>query len=291
MTTPRISGFTSEKARVAFLEAYEGAMRRLWPADLSADDIPTAFGTTRVYATGSGVPLVLLPGAGGNSLMWHQHVGVLRTRHRVLSIDPVGEPGGSTQTAAITGGPDVARWLGEVLDGLNVDRAHLVGCSYGGWTALQTELHGSGRAESITLLDPAGFGRISSRFLAWVILGGLAALTPRPIRHRAAGILHNVTLLDDDFAALGRTMIGFRRRLPVPPPLSDDELAAVGVPVLALFGQRSAMYDAQAVARRVRDVMPSARADVIEGASHDLPLYAPQRVAELITAFTETVPA
>jgi hypothetical protein len=37
--------------------------------------------------------------------------------------------------------------------------------------------------------------------------------------------------------------------------------------------------------------MPSARADVIEGASHDLPLYAPQRVAELITAFTETVPA
>jgi pimeloyl-ACP methyl ester carboxylesterase len=294
---PRISTFTSEKARARFVSKYERALERCWPPDRQSLDIATSFGPTRAHRVGppDGVPFVLLPGAGGNALMWHPHVAALAaptnaataptTARPVIAIDPVGEPGGSVQTAPITGGPDAARWLGEVLTALQVERAHLVGCSFGGWTAIQHELHAPGRAATLTLLDPAGFGRITGRFLRWIILGGLAGFTPRPVRHRAARWLRNETLRDDELMALVRSAFTFRRRLPVPDLFSDDDLRRVDVPALVLLGEHSSAYDVAQVADRIRRVMPTAHADIIAGASHDVALYRPELLVERITAF------
>ncbi len=288
MTEARLSVFTSDKARAKFLAAYERAFGRVWPAGHSRIDVPTSFGTTRVYRTGrpGGVPFVLLPGAGGNALGWHQYVTRWGQTRPVIAIDPVGEPGHSTQDSPVTDGRDLARWLDEVLAALDVDRAHLVGCSYGGWVALQHQLHTPGRAATITLLDPAGFGRITKRFIAWVVVGGLAGLTPRPLRHRAAPWLRNATLLDDDLMSLALASTGFRRRLPAPPPLTDDELRAITVPTLALLGGRSQMYDAEQVAARIHALMPAGRADVVPGAGHDLQVHSPGLVTERAAEFT-----
>jgi pimeloyl-ACP methyl ester carboxylesterase len=284
MTPDRISAFTSERARTKFLAAYDRTLDRLWPADRISLDVPTTFGTTRVYQTGpqDGVPVVLLPGAGGNALMWHRYVRRLSRDRRVLAIDPVGEPGASTQDKPMT---DVAQWLSEVLAGLKAERAHLVGCSYGGWIALRHAMRAPDHLATLTLLDPAGFGKVGAKFLAWVIVGGLAGLAPRPLRHRAARWLHNTTLLDDDIMGMAVVTAGFRRRLPVPPPHTDEELTAVGTPALILLGERSQLYDASLVAQRIRAVLPSADVQVIPGAGHDLPMHSPDALAERVIAF------
>ena len=286
MTAGRVSAFTSEKAEARFRVAYQRIFARLWPTDTVAVDLPTAYGTTRAYRLGGdGVPFVLLPGSAGNSLMWHTQLNRLRRDRPVIAIDPVGEPGGSVQTAPIENGADWARWLDEVLAGLGVGQAHLVGCSYGGWVALQHELHSPGRMASITLLDPGGFGRITRRFLAWIIAGGLAALTPGPIRSFAARPLRNAALRDDEVTGLMKATFGFRRRLPLPPELTDEELRRVTVPVLVLLGERSQMYDASAVAKRIGEVMPMGVAEVVPVAGHDLPVHSPDLVAERTAEF------
>ncbi|MFI6261008.1 alpha/beta fold hydrolase [Micromonospora sp. NPDC051006] len=287
MSTDRISEFTSDRARRKFLAAYTRTFDRLWPADHTALDLPTAFGTARVYRTGrpDGTPVVLLPGAGGSSLMWHRYVTRLGAERPVLAVDPCGEPGGSTQDQPINGGADLSQWLGEVLNGLDVDRAHLVGCSYGGWTALQHAINAPDQVASVTLLDPAGFGKVTGRFLAWVIVGGLAGLAPRPLRRRAARWLHNTTLLDDDLMRLALVTAGFRRRLPVPPTLTDEELRAVAAPTLVLLGERSQMYDSALVAARIRSLASAARVEIVPGAGHDLPMYHPELIIDWTTEF------
>ncbi|MEV1328015.1 alpha/beta fold hydrolase [Micromonospora costi] len=287
MAEPRISAFTSERARTAFLAAYARAMDRLWPVERTPLDVPTAFGTTRVYRSGraDGVPVVLLPGAGGNALTWYRYVARLGRTHPVIAVDPVGEPGASDQSAPIGDGRDLARWLDGVLDALDVRRAHVVGCSYGGWVGLQHALHAPGRTATITLLDPAGLGRIGGRFLLWVIAGGLAALTPAPARRRLARWLHNATLLDGELMRLAGATMRFRRRLPVPPPLSDDDWRRVEAPALVLLGERSQMYDAGVVAARLRDLLPAAHVEVVPGASHDLPVHSPDLVVERTIEF------
>ncbi|MEU3453497.1 alpha/beta fold hydrolase [Micromonospora sp. NPDC006766] len=172
--------------RQRFARTYADMRQRRLPADMVEVDAQTSFGVTRTYTTGGdGVPFVLLPGAGGNALSWHAYVRRLRTARPVIAIDPVGEPGCSVQEKPLHDGDDWARWLDETLAALNVERAHLVGMSFGGWVALEYALHRPGHAETITLLDPAGFGRVTGRFLAWVMLGGLAAFAPRPVRRLA----------------------------------------------------------------------------------------------------------
>jgi pimeloyl-ACP methyl ester carboxylesterase len=282
-----VGGFTSERARAKFLAAYEQALDRRWP-ERTALDVPTTFGNTRLHVggPGDGVPVLLLPGAGGNSLMWHRYVAELGRHRRVIAVDPVGDPGASTQDRPIEGAEDVTRWLDEVVTGLDVERVHLIGCSYGGWTAMQYAIRNPATVASLTLLDPAGFGRVSGRFVAWVVLGGLAGLTPRPLRHRAAGWLHNATLRDDDLMGLAAAMMGFRRRLPVPPPLTDEELQKIAAPMLVLLGERSQLYDASLVARRLR-ALSQAEVELVPDAGHDLPMCCPERILDRAGAFMD----
>ncbi|MCP2328360.1 pimeloyl-ACP methyl ester carboxylesterase [Hamadaea flava] len=281
-----VSSFTSDQARSTFTLAYDEAMQRLWPAGWTSTDITTAYGPTRVnrFGPADGVPVVLLPGAAGNSLMWYRYVADLGRDHQVLAVDPVGEPGGSRQDKPIDTADDLTEWLGEVFTGLGVAQAHLIGCSYGGWTAMQYALRHPDRVATMTLLDPAGFGKVGGRFLAWVILGGLAGLAPRGVRHRAARWLRNATLLDDDLMGMARVSMSFRRRLPVPPSSTDDELRTSSTPALVLLGANSQLYDAASVAQRLRTV-GSFHVDVVPDAGHDLPVSCPSLVVERSLAF------
>lgn len=290
---PRMSSFTSERARQEFMTIYDATLEARWPQRRTAD-VTTTFGTTRVMRDGpatDGAPFVLLPGGGGNSLMWHGYIEPLTRNRPVIAIDPIGDPGASTQTKPFTSGQDLAAWLDEVLAALDVDRAHLVGASYGGWVALQHALHRPGRAATVTAVDPAGFGRVTFRLLSWVILGGLAAFAPRPIRHRSARWLRNTTLLDDDIMRLVRPGLSFRRRMPLPPVWTDDELATLSTPTQLLLGGHSALHDARTVAERAARLMPDVRVEIVPDASHDLPMHSVELVTTRIIDFARRAEA
>ncbi|MCC9311328.1 alpha/beta hydrolase [Kitasatospora sp. RB6PN24] len=281
----RISQFKNDRAENRFRTAYEQALAELWPGPHSASDVLTAFGTTRVYRTGpqSGEPIVLLPGSGGNALMWHRYVEPLSRRHPLIAVDTIGEPGASVQTAPIADGRDGAAWLEELLAALDVSSAHLVGCSYGGWFALSHRIHHPGRTASLTLLDSAGFAPFGPRFYAWLIAGGLASAAPRPLRPRLARLVGNSAILETELMRLMRASTGFRRALPVPPVFTDDELHRMGdVPSLFLLGARSAMHDSRQVADRIRALVPSARVEVVPDAGHALPTDRPDLVTDRI---------
>jgi pimeloyl-ACP methyl ester carboxylesterase len=255
--------------------------------------VVTSFGTTRVHRLGSGekTPFVLLPGSGGPSLMWHAYVGRLAASRPVIAVDTIGEPGPSVQTRAIDSGDEWSRWLDEVLAGLGVGRAHLVGTSYGGWIALRHALRSPHAVASLALLDPGGFGTVSRKFIAWVIAGGLAGFAPRAIRHALARPLRNVALRDDDAMPLVKATFGFRRKHILPTPLTDDELERITAPTLVLLGGHSQLYDAREVAAQVTARMPNAVAEIIPEASHDLVLWHPDELAERIVTFAADTPA
>ncbi|BAL89273.1 hypothetical protein AMIS_40530 [Actinoplanes missouriensis 431] len=284
-----ISAFTSDRARERFDVAYRAALARLLPGGTAPIRVTTGFGEAVAYRSGedTGTPVVLLPGAGGNAVTWYHYAERLGRRRPVIALDPIGEPGAARQTRALTTERDVVTCLDETLDGLGLDGAHLVGMSYGGWAALRYELEFPGRAASLTLLDPGGFGAIGLRFWVWLFAGGLAGVSPRPVGRRLAGVVRNATLRDDELMPLLPLTMSFRRRLPLPAAMSDAELGAVTVPHLVLLGERSALYRSADVAERLRRVMPAARVEIVPGASHDLPVHSPDLVADRIEAFLD----
>lgn len=94
-------------------------------------------GNARVayYEEGEGAPLLLIHGCPFSSFIWRKVIGELSTHYRCLAPDLLGL--GDTETA-----PDVewslpaqAAMIVGFLDGLDIERAHMVGHDHGGAVA------------------------------------------------------------------------------------------------------------------------------------------------------------
>jgi pimeloyl-ACP methyl ester carboxylesterase len=256
-------------------------------------DVPTAFGTTRAYRwDGDGEPVLFLHGATGTSLSWVPYIAPLGGR-TAYAVDTIGDVGRSRQTAPIREPADLVAWLDETLAGLDLDRVHVAGTSYGGYLGLLLAAHRPERVTSLTLFDPGGIVRLHLfRFLAWGTACLLASALPdRP--RRAAGRALRMPALDDR-RLLAMILDGQRHhrvRLLPTGPLADDDLRSIAAPVLLLVGAKSEVNDARAQVARAEALLPDVDAELVPGAGHALVLSHAAHCAERLVGFVAAVEA
>ncbi|UQS27337.1 alpha/beta hydrolase [Amycolatopsis thermalba] len=268
----RIGGFRSPGSRARYDAVYDEGLRAL-PEPAARHDVPTAFGTVRVYRFGAdGDPLVLLPGRCGTSVMFRTSIPRLARRHRVHTVDLLGEPGRSEQTAPIRDAGDQARWLDETLAGLGLGEAHLLGVSFGGWLAANLAIRRPARVASATLVDPvATFAPLPPALVLRAIPVGLPYVSSwaRP------RFLAWVTGADPADAVEGRLVSAgfqhFRIALPRPVPFPGEQLRGIGAPVLALIGGRSVVHDPRRAVARARELLRHGEAELWPDATHAMP--------------------
>lgn len=271
----RLGRFRSDKVRERFHGLYDRVMEEEWPVPYEDVDVETGYGTTRVHRCGteSGVPLVLVHGHAGTSIGWSPIVGRLAARRELLVVDVVGALGRSVQTRPIEEPGDLATWFDDLLDGLGVERAHVVGFSEGGFVAFHLALGAADRVASLVAIDAAGtIERVSAGFLASMAWVGLktAVGVPGALQEFGQRMTPGVELSDTwwEMATVGNR--GFRHALPMPRRLTDDQLRALEVPTLLVMAADTEVYDATAAADRARRVLPAAEVEVVEGAGHGL---------------------
>lgn len=104
---------------------------------------------------GSGPDLVLVHGLTGNLAVWHlQMVPLLMHRFRVLTYDLRGHGYSDVPAEGYTP-DDMAGDLLELLDALGIDRAAVVGHSYGADTALYFAHHHPDRVSAVVAIEAA----------------------------------------------------------------------------------------------------------------------------------------
>src|SRR5262249_45071623 len=157
MTSKVWPAFKPEAGRQRYLAAYEAAFAA-WPVPCDALDVETSAGTTHVLASGDpqAPPLLLLPSFAATALVWRANVEALGAAFRVYAIDLIGQPGPSLARTRLRDRGAYARWLTEVMDALGVQRASIVGCSFGGFLALSQASLTPERVERVALISPAG---------------------------------------------------------------------------------------------------------------------------------------
>lgn len=122
-----------------------------------------AVGRRELFVTeaGEGAPVVLLhgggPGATGAS-NYARNIEALAERFRVIVPDMPGYGASSKDLDFSDPFGDLALAIRGLLDALDIEKAHLVGNSYGGAAALRLALDRPDRVDRMILMGPGGIG-------------------------------------------------------------------------------------------------------------------------------------
>src|SRR3954467_374248 len=148
-------------------------------------------GYRRVYRiAGSGPPLLLVHGIGDSSETWRTVIPRLARRHLVIAPDLLGH-GRSAKPRADYSVAAYANGMRDLLGVLGIERATLVGHSFGGGVAMQFAYQFPERTERLVLVASGGAGRAISPLLRAATLPGaelgLAALR-LPFARHAVGL-------------------------------------------------------------------------------------------------------
>lgn len=255
--------------------------------------------------SGAGEPLVLIHGLGSARTVWKLVTPALARRFDVIAVDLPGHG----QTPWVAGTAMDPRALADsvraTLDALGISRAHLVGNSLGGWTALELAAAHPDRIASIVALAPAG---MRDQPLAKITLGyrinrylavGFRPLMPVMLRYerlRGIGFARNspiwktwsVETCRDAAEAIANSE-GYEAALAgiVGRVASCTARIPPSIPLTVVFGDTDTILPPSTSQSR-RHLPPHGRWLEWERCGHGIQLDYPDRVVELIEEVTTT---
>ncbi|WP_394740682.1 alpha/beta fold hydrolase [Natronococcus roseus] len=239
--------------------------------------VDTRFGETHVLVAGPSDAPPLVVFHGGNvvnpiSLEWFLP---LADRFRIYAPDTIGHPGFSAQTRLSPRDESYGAWVVDLLDGLGLERAPMIGPSYGGGIVLRTAAHAPERIERACLVVPSGLGTGSLRRLLLGIVLPMVAYRLRPSRARleravqpmftepAAGV--DETLLD----LVGTVFEEVKLERSFPKTATADELSGFDAPTLLAVAENDVFFPPEVVIPRARaTVRTLERIVLLENESH-----------------------
>ncbi len=245
---------------------------------------------------GSGPAVVLLHAGVADRGMWSEHLEpVAQAGYRVLAVDLPG-----FGEAPICEGPDApGKDVLETMDAAGIDRAALVGNSFGGAVALRVAAVAPSRIWALVLISAPPPGLTPSPQLQAAWEAEESALERGDIEAAVDAVVSAWTLPDSPASVRARVAAMQRRAFELqgagasegeapeaPDPLEEhqDALGALDIAALVAAGDHD-MSDFRHGAEQLAATLPRARHVVIEGAGHLAPLETPEAFRELVLGF------
>ncbi len=281
---------------------------------MNGDEFPVSFTTLHgnqvaYRRAGEGPVLFLLHGIAGSSETWVPSMRLLQRDYTAIAPDFLGH-GASAKPPGDYSLGNYAAGLRDLLDLLEIDRATVIGQSYGGGVALQFAYQFPERCERLVLVDAGGLGREVSWLLRLVTLPGaeyvLPALFLAPVRNwgdsvlsflrnrgirsdRATEMWRSFGSLTDpaNRAAFVRTM-----RAVIDPggqavSAMDRLYLAEDMPTLVVWGEQDKIIPLSH-AYQAHDAIPHSRLEIVPGVGHFPHVEDPYRFVEILVHFLHT---
>ena len=258
---------------------------------------------------GQGPVLLLLHGIAGSSLTWVPAMRLLQSDYTVLAPDFQGH-GASEKPLGDYSLGNLASAMRDFLSLLGIDRATVVGQSFGGGVAMQFSYQFPERCERLVLVDAGGLGREVHWILRLITLPGveyvLPALFPAFVRNwgdpvvrffgrrgirnaQAAEMWRSYKSLTEGESR--RAFVRTMRSVIDPGGQSvsavDRLYLAAHMPTLIVWGEHDRIIPLDH-AYLAHEAIPNSRLDVMEGVGHYPHVEEPVRFVEILRDFLRT---
>ena len=273
--------YKTSEGEQAVMALYDAALKN-WPVAYETQMVTTRHGDTFVITSGdtSAPAMILLHGAGGNSTMWAGDAKDYSQHFRVYAVDLPGEAGKSADNRPTWNSPAFAEWLEDVLNGLQIEHATLVGISQGAWTALKFATTHPERVDKLVLMAPGGIVPDRKSFLIRAI--GAMLLGKWGITNMVQALFGDQTVPDGVVEIVVQMTTAFKPRMGVLPIFADDALRRLTMPTLLIGGTKDIIRDTAQIEGRLRGIVPDLKVTIMPGAGHAL-----INTCEAVMAFLE----
>ncbi|MDX2223981.1 MAG: alpha/beta fold hydrolase [Rhodospirillaceae bacterium] len=253
--------FRSTAGRAAVQAAYDRQLARLTFA-YDTRFVETRFGPTHVLMMGpaDAPPAVAVHGVNFPAPFVAPMAQNLAQRFRLHLPDVVGQPGRSAQVRPSRTGHAYAGWLSDVMDGLNLPRAMLIGLSFGGSIALDLAAVAPQRIEKLALIVPAGIAGadpdlmpLARMFFDWYLFRWF------PDRARIAEVVKPLawTLDDTQYDYFSAILQHARWLISPPGPFAAADLAAFTAPCALHAADADIFFPAARLIPAARAALPT----------------------------------
>lgn len=263
---------------------------------------------------GEGPAIVLIHGMAGSSRTWHGVMPLLARDYTVIAPDLLGHGGSAKPMGDYSLGAYASGLRDLIVGALGIERATLVGQSFGGGVAMQLAYQHPELCERLVLAGSGGLGREVSWILRLLTLPAaeyvMPILCPRFLRdrgNRLSAFLGDHGIRAPHVAEMWRAYASLAEpenrhafvrtlRAVIDPggqtvSAADRLYLSAAVPTLILWGDQDDIIPVEH-AYRAHELMPGSRLEIFEGAGHFLHVEEPVRFVEALGDFiARTEPA
>jgi 3-oxoadipate enol-lactonase len=251
--------------------------------------------------TGSGFPVLLVHEAIADSRMWEPQWRSFAGRYRLLRVDLAGFGRTPIERMPLTHAKDLV----ELIDGLGIEEAAVVGGSMGGRVSLELAVARPDLVQALVLMDAGLPGvewaeAVREQWAAEddaVVRGDFDAAVEITLRMWVDGPRREPSDVDPRVRSAVAEMQ--RRALELQAPYWEDgdeellvpdiadRLGEVRAPTLVVVGEED-FDEMHAIGRRLAAEIPDARLETIPGAAHIPSLERPELFDPLVLSFLES---
>lgn len=244
----------------------------------------------RVRTKGQGPAVVFFHGPWG--LAWDPFLDGLARHFTVYAPEHPGtSPGRPDDIYALDGVWDLVLCYEELLAGLGLARAHLVGHSFGAMVACEVAAAYPGRVERLVLMDALGLWRDDAPIPNWMLLSH-AELPGRVFRDADGEAARRMFAPPEDPEAKILARVGLQWAMgttgkflwPIPDKGLKRRIHRVQAPTLVVWGQEDRIVP-PAYAEEFARSIAGARVTTVDGAGHAPHLEQPETVSRLVGQF------
>ncbi|WP_163782497.1 alpha/beta fold hydrolase [Myxococcus vastator] len=254
------SAFKGEQAK-AVLSRWHDHFRGRLRVPTESRTVQTRVGDTHVLVGGpeAAPNVVVLHGALASSAHVLHELAPLLERFRLHAVDVVGQSVKSADVRPSVANNDYGEWLRDVLDGLALQRPHVVGVSWGGFVSIRLAAIAPERIDRLALLFPAGVVNGSHwDGLTKVALPMMLYRMSPSERRLKAFVRHLLTTTNDDWAPfLGDAVRACNMDMRVPALAKPEELVRLKAPTLVMAGDGDVSFPGEKLLTRARVLFPT----------------------------------